>query len=166
MQEVVLPALDPQNAIAQEQGKLVLGSLNLLLGQVDYAHTFEVLEARALSTLLAETVSMAHAHTLAAGAVTALQILLKRAHSLIENAATPVHVLQQLNHDLREALTRLIEEIESNGTRELARAIAVRVLDFSTTHLARERSWVAATGFEASGSVADIPTALAAGTLT
>ena len=38
MQEVALPALDPQNAKAQEHGKLVLGSLNLLLGQVDYAY--------------------------------------------------------------------------------------------------------------------------------
>lgn len=62
---------------------------------------------------------MAHAHILAAGAVTALQVLLERAHALIENAATPVHVLQQLNHDLREALPRLIEDIKRNGTQDL-----------------------------------------------
>ncbi len=160
MQDVVLPALDADNAIAQEQGKLVLGSLSLLLGQIDYAHTFEVIEARDLCALLAEIAAMAQTSRLTEVALEAVQTELNQARSLIEIATTPVHVLQQVNHDLRDALAHLIEQIERVGSRELARALALRVLDFSATQLTRERSWVAGTGFDPPGSVPDIPTAL------
>ena len=51
MQEVVLPAVDPHHSIAQEQAKLVLGSLNLILQQIDFAHAFEVVEAREMQRL-------------------------------------------------------------------------------------------------------------------
>jgi hypothetical protein len=159
MQEVVLPALDADNAIAQEQGKLVLGSLSLLIDQVDYAHTFEVIEARDLCALLTEIAAMVPTKTLPA-AVVAAQTQLRQARALIEIATTPVNVLQQINHDLRAALTYVIEEVERVGASELAHTIALRVLDFSATQLARERSWVAGTGFDPPGTVPDIPTAL------
>ena len=40
MTEVVLPAVDPDNSAAVEQANLVIGSLNLLTEQVEYAHWF------------------------------------------------------------------------------------------------------------------------------
>ena len=75
-----------------------------------------------------------------------------------------MHVLQQINHDLRDALTHLIEAIQRSGNHELARVLALRVLDFSATQRARGRSWVAGTGFDLPGSLPDIPTALNART--
>ncbi len=160
MQDVVLPALDGENAIAQEQGQLVLGSLALLLDQVDYAHTFEVIEARDQCTLLMTIVAMAQATPRTAVATSSAQTALAHARPRIEIATTSVPELQQINCDLRDALTALIDEIERAGARELALAVALCVLDFSATQLTRERSWVAGTGFDPPGTVPDIPTAL------
>ncbi len=160
MQDVVLPALDAENAIAQEQGKLVLGSLALLLDQVDYAHTFEVIEARDQCTLLTTIVAMTQATPPTAAASSSAQAVLAQARPRIEIATTSVPELQQINCDLRDALTALIDDIERADGRELAQAVALCVLDFSATQLTRERSWVAGTGFDPPGTVPDIPTAL------
>jgi hypothetical protein len=106
LREAVLPALAPEHALAQEQGQLVLGSLQLILGQLDYAHAFEVVDARELSAQLAAL------STDVTGAVDDdLQALCVRSDTLTEDPLTPLSALQALNHDLRGALTHVIDAI-------------------------------------------------------
>ncbi len=159
MQEIVIPAVDPQHAIAQEQSKLVLGSLNLILQQLDYAHAFEVVEAREMQSLgreladLIDDVKPSHATTRRARADLA-------AHAAIENPVTTLSTLQQINQALRATIAELIQLSEDSTDLSLITKVSRRVIDYSESQLVRERSWVAATGFDPPGATVPLADAI------
>jgi hypothetical protein len=51
MSDVIMPALDQTNALAQEQARLVIGQAMLLLQQLDHATEYEEIEVRAAIVL-------------------------------------------------------------------------------------------------------------------
>lgn len=160
LQEVLLPALDPANAIAQEQGQLVLGSLNLILAQLDFAHAFEVVEAREMSAHALELATLLEADAAAHGLVTGVRHQVSAQQSAIDNPLTPLHALQVRNRALREVLSALITAAQACADANLTRTLERRVLEFGARQLTRERSWVAATNFEPPGTTPPIPVLL------
>jgi hypothetical protein len=147
MREVVIPAVDPQHAIAQEQAKLVLGSLNLILQQIEFAHAFEVIEAREMRAMIGELAKLVGDEIPDAAAA-----LVKTA-SLGAEAEDPIATtgtLQRINQELRAIATDLVTTGEHRGDPALTAVIRKIVLNYSQTQLIRERSWVAGTGFDPS----------------
>lgn len=158
MQEVVLPAVDPNHSIAQEQARLVLGSLNLILQQVDFAHAFEVVEAREMQSLGKELAALLKANSAPEAAKSIPEI--NAASAAIEDPLTPTTALQQINQALRGTIGSLIQAGESSGDAALIKQIAQRVLAYAESQLTRERSWIAATGFEPPGATLPIAEAI------
>jgi hypothetical protein len=137
--EVIAPALDPADKMAQEQIGLVIGLLTLVKTRLPIAFAYNCDELVRLVGL-AETI----------GPAAASQSL---AHTLGEGAATLARA-QASPHDVEHAIDRLRTEIgrvagELAMQRHDAARVAVRaILDASSAQLLRERSWVLMQGWE------------------
>lgn len=137
--EVIAPALDPADRMAQEQIGLVIGLLTLVETRLPIAFAYDCDELARLIGL-AETI----------GSAAASQSL---AHALGEGAATLARA-QASPHDVEQAIGRLRTEIGrvagelAMQRHDAARAAVRAILDASSAQLLSERSWVLMQGWE------------------
>lgn len=150
LRDIVLPALPAGEKMAVEQAQLVIGSIEMIRAQIDYGHAYEVTDAGALIALVARLEDLLGSN----GAD------LAAARTLIAKPVCSTASVRQLNITLRSAACRLVEA--SAGSDETVRAAVRRaVLDHEKAQIMRERSWVAATGFDIRPQdVSSIPQAL------
>ncbi|MCB2051474.1 MAG: hypothetical protein KDE63_08600 [Novosphingobium sp.] len=156
--EVVLPAVDSGNMAAIEQLQLVIGSLNLLQDQIDYAHWFEIVDGRSM-IMLAEKVADASGKPLG-GAVDAAIVSVRDVGTRHDVTLTQI---REANYALRESMTEAVNGILANANPDLAKTISRIVVDMAEDQTGRERAFVAGTGFDVfPHSLKSIPEALAA----
>jgi hypothetical protein len=160
MQEVVLPAVDTQNAIAQEQAKLVIGSLNLILQQLDLAHRFEIVEAREKQAEGRELATILEAHTPRHPVAIQSAADIAAQSSVIDDPLSALTALHASNQCLRGVIANLIQASEDSGDLALINRMSRRVISYGETQLIRERSWVATTGFDPPGATIPLTDAL------
>ena len=156
--EVILPAIEPDNKGAVEQLQLVVGSLNLMNEQIDYAHWFEVTDGRSMVTM---------AEKLAGISGQSIDPATEKAIASVRDAGSRHNVtltaVRQANYDLREALSAMITRILENSDATTHRAVSLAVIDMSEDQTSRERAFVAKTGFDVfPDSLKSIADALAA----
>jgi len=143
LKETVLPAIDETNRAAVEQAHILLGSLELLRQQIDYAHWFEVSDARGMAQLIrtvireAQLGSACEAETIAADA-------LREA----ERHDIPLSQLREANRRLRGAITKLIEDAFACADASIGQHVQALVLANSEEQIGRERAFVAAARFD------------------
>lgn len=131
--EVVLPAVDPHNALAQEQARLLLGHLHALALHHRDESTLDALSDAALETLARALLgdSVGGAHTQAA------------AHA----------VRQALPAADARALSRAVEELivaaGIDGDADFQASSAALVLTHARTETWRGRTWFKAMNFDA-----------------
>jgi len=146
--EVIAPAVDPGDKMAQEQIGLVIGLLTLVKSRLPGAFAYDCDE-------LARLTELATAIAPPAGS-DALQQALDRGASTLERAqASPADLTTAI-----EALRRAIGDAASAlpARSDAAGRAAVRaLLDASSAQLLRERSWVSMQGWESDpGSLPDL----------
>ena len=149
MTDVVLPAVDPHNKLAQEQSRLVIGMLSLLAARLPLSYRYERDElARFLA--LADTLE-AQARTLP-GAVDALQGLsavVETGRDVLARAGAEPGELEAANFALREKVGALISlaytATDSSERKQLCAAVSAH----ARTQLLRERAWLITQGWEA-----------------
>jgi hypothetical protein len=129
--ECVLPALDPADALAQEQARLLLGHLAALRLQQRHAMRLEALEERALLALGRTLIAAA-----AGGTETA-----RAAARLSHACATATAV--------GGAIEALVLASGRDGSAACAGEIARLVLAHGKAAALRGRAWFAAMGFDA-----------------
>lgn len=144
LSETVLPAVDEGNRSAVEQLHLVVGSLRMLNEQIDYAHWFEVTEARDMAGLLSDLASVGRPVDVAVD-----QAPGEQAVALAARHDIPLSRLRQVNLELREAISRALERIFATGDEAAARRARGLVLEQGKRQIGRERAFVAAAGFDA-----------------
>jgi hypothetical protein len=141
--EVVLPAIDPDNKAAAEQLQLVIGSLNLMQEQIDYANWYEIVDGRSMVAMAGKVAEIAG------------QPLGKEVDDAI--AATrdvgsrhdvTLTQIRDANYNLREALCEAIGKVLDAATPETANAVSRAVNDMTKDQTSRERAFVAKTGFD------------------
>lgn len=128
--EAVIPALDPDDALAQEQARLVLGHLHALGLHHRHAARFERLEDRALIVLGRALVAAA-----AGGPQTA-------------RAATRVSVACTTATNVAATIEALVLASGEDGSAEFADEAARLVLAHGKAAALRGRAWFAAMGFD------------------
>lgn len=141
--DVVMPAIDPGNRMAQEQAGIILGSLDMLREQIDYAHWYEVVDLRSLCHLAADLKRVPGLD---------VSIELTAAHE----AATPLAArwdvtlseLRQASVDLRDAICLTVEAAYGHESQGIRNAVQRLVLDHSGDQLGRERAYVAGTKWD------------------
>lgn len=158
MTDVVLPAVDPNNRAALDQARLVAGSLDMLIEQIDYAHWYEVADIKSLCALADEL-----------GALEALagQARLRRCAQVAQTLAgrwdQPLSALRETCGELRSAIAEAIEAAFAQQDAPLRDAVERIVLQHSQAQIGRERAFVAKTRFDVyPDTLQALPQALAA----
>lgn len=155
LQNTIFPLLPVEHKNASEQSQLILASLDMLSAQLPFFHVMEVVELESLVALVAELLAIADA-----GSDQPRQTLLTQCREAVQNPRTVTSELQDRIRELRELVHTLTEEAAAQPGPVFDRVAAV-IVQFEEEHLQRERSWVAAVGFDVyPESLLSIPEAL------
>lgn len=143
LSEVVMPAIDPTNRMALEQAGVVLGSMDMLREQIDFAHWYETVDLKSLCRLAAEmgAVSGLKPHP-------ALAVARDAARPLMSRSDVTLTTLRNAAVALREAISLCIEVAGEQNQPEVQKAIQRLVLDHSREQIGRERAYVAGTKWD------------------
>src|SRR5262249_32442270 len=141
--ETVIPAIESTKRAAVEQAHIVLGSLELLREQIDYAHWFEVSDARDMARLIRALIREADLPSAGEAEATAADALLEAARHDV-----PLSRLREANRRLRGAIRGLIEDAFAALDAGVGRRVQALVLEHGKVQIGRERAFVAAAGFD------------------
>lgn len=141
--ETVIPAIAPGNQAAAEQAHMVVGSLELLRQQIDYAHWFEVSDIRDMARLIRTLIDAADLPSSAAADAAAAAAL-----SEADRHEIALSRLRELNRQLRRAVSQLIDDAFAADDPDVGRRVQALVLVGSKRQIDRERAFVAAANFD------------------
>lgn len=146
--EVVLPAIDPANTLAQEQARLVIGTLAAILPRLALEYRYDRDE---LQRSLALAQRLQAALPGAAGAATSLQELAASAAigaAVMERARAEPAELQEAVRGLRSSVGALIQAVYAQDDSTARASVSTLVQDAAGEQLLRERAWLVGYGFE------------------
>ena len=148
MNDIVLPAVDADNRLAQEQARLVIATLQLVAKRLPIAYRYdrdELARYVALSRDLLAQVSASLADPLVAH----LQQLVSAGADVLERARAEPAELELSVFALRAAVGDLIQETRTQNDPRCRAAVRKLVLAAAKVELDRERALVVDIGFEA-----------------
>ncbi|MBK8958963.1 MAG: hypothetical protein IPM80_11135 [Proteobacteria bacterium] len=138
--EVVLPAVDADNALAVEQTQVVIGMLQLMAARLPLQYRYDCDELARLLTLCRALQPYDDDGGLA-GATHAGAEVLARAR------ATPQEILDAI-HGLRTLSGAVVSSAYRDGDDAARAALSALVLTHADEQLLRERAWFAPQGWE------------------
>jgi hypothetical protein len=148
MTDVVLPAIDPANKLAQEQGRLVVGLLSLMAQQLPLQFRFDCDD-------LARQLELSVELKKAAGSMPEAQALLEEmsraaatAARTLEQARVAPEQLEQALRELRAATSQVVRGVYGGADEATAERVQRLVLAAAKEQLLRDRSWVLMQGWE------------------
>ncbi|WP_421838744.1 hypothetical protein [Novosphingobium sp.] len=141
LEDVILPVLDENQQVAQEQLKLAIGFLRIMAQNGPIQFAFDLDELRRM-TALAKALSEAIGGSAASAAAIAAAEAADKAAGI--DPADIVAATRQL----RIGVSQMIEQGHACGDKALDAAISGLVNAFSRVQLERERAWVLPMGFE------------------
>lgn len=149
MLDVILPAVDPNNRMAQEQAGLVVGMLNLLAQRLPLAYRYDCVELSRLLEFAENLRSKTAGIRAASESLESLAASARVGEDVLERAKAEPSELEQAVFDLREKIGALIQAAyaEADGPAVL-KSIGATVLEASREQLLRERVWVIGQGWE------------------
>lgn len=149
MTDVVLPAVDPNNKLAQEQARLCMGLLGLMAKQLPLQYRFDCDELARLSAYAAELQRIAKGGAETDAALSALKQRTGDADVVLERAQVSPQAVLDAVRGLREATGSLITSVYRDGESGAQERVQRATLAMSREQLLRDRSWVLAQGWEA-----------------
>lgn len=148
LSDVVLPAIDPGNKLAMEQGKLAIGLLALLAQQLPVQFQFDCDELQRLIAISRELGVQAQGGAGTQAAVAALSAATLAAGRALEGARSSPADIEAQVRALRVATGALITEVHRDGDAACRPQIQQTVLAMSKEQLLRERSMLLMQGWE------------------
>lgn len=147
MADVVLPAVDPANKLAQEQAQLVIGTLGLMQQRLALWYRYDRDELRRYLELNGElAAARGGARTQAAAAELARAAA--AGADVYERARAEPAELEAAVLALRAAVGELVAAADADGEPAGLSALQRAVLAAARVQTLRERAWLAPTGFE------------------
>jgi len=143
LSETVLPAVDRGNSAAVEQLHLVVGSLKLLREQIDYAHWFEVVDARSMAALIDRLAAEIDSDASRQAVVTAAEML-----AIAHRHDVTLTTVRDANRTLRNAISALAAASHAAADAGAGKRVQSMILAHSEGQISRERAFIAATGFD------------------
>jgi hypothetical protein len=148
MVDVVLPALDPANQLAQEQARLCMGLLDLLSRQLPLQFRFDCDELTRLRAMGEGLLPLADPRAVDAPARDALADALRVSGDVLARAkADPAEVVHSVRV-LRAATGALVQQACAGTSRSDAARLERIVLESSREQLLRDRTWLLSQGWE------------------
>ena len=148
MTDVVLPAVDPANKLAQEQARLVIGTLSLLAQQLPLQFRFDCDELSRLLKLAAALRQAARGGPETTACVEAMTPAAAAAALALEQAQGGPEAIESAVRDLRSATSMVVRAVYRDGSDKAVRQVQETVLAVTKEQLLRDRSWVLMQGWE------------------
>jgi hypothetical protein len=150
MAETVAPAVDLHNALAQEQAKLVIGTLMLMAEQLPLQHRFDQDElTRAVDFADELGALLEHCPGPVATAVSALTSLAASGRALLSRPLADPTEMIATAQAIRGALGHVVDVVFTDDSASAYRGDVHRVvLDQSRDEILRDRVWSRSQGFE------------------
>ncbi|PKO89842.1 MAG: hypothetical protein CVU18_02810 [Betaproteobacteria bacterium HGW-Betaproteobacteria-12] len=149
MLDVVLPAVDPHNKLAQEQARLVVGMLQLLARHLPLIYRYDRDELSGLLALANALQEQARNLPGIDGARHALVTSAEAGSDVLERARAEPGELEAANFDLRERVGALITAMYSANDFSSLKHVSETIAMHSREQLLRERAWLVSQGWEA-----------------
>ena len=149
MTDVILPAVDPTNKLAQEQARLVIGMLHLVLQRQPLMYRYDRDELSRFLALADTLQSQARDLPGAKEALHALANSVESGEDVLDRARAEPSELEMANFDLREKIGALITAIYAGTETGKLKHISDIVTAHAKEQLLRERSWLIGQGWEA-----------------
>jgi len=156
MSDIVLPAVDADNRLAQEQARLVIATLNLVAKRLPIAYRYDRDELERYVRLSQDLLASVGT-TVAGAAVAQLQALNDSGADVLERARAEPAELETTVFALRAAVGELIQETRAGGDPRCQAAVRSLVLAAAKQELDRERALVVDIGFEADPQDMPVP---------
>lgn len=155
MNDIVLPAVDADNRLAQEQARLVIATLQLVARRLPIAYRYDRDELERYVKLSRDLLA-AVGDTLGGETVAPLQGLVTRGADVLDRARAEPAELESAAFELRAAVGALIQASRAQRDTRCQAAVRALVLAAAQQELDRERALVIDIGFEADPH--DMPT--------
>lgn len=147
MIDVVLPAVDAENKVAQEQARLVIGTLQLVAKRLPIAYRYDCDELRRY-VLLAQDLVAEAGPGVSRPVVAQLAILAAHGSEVLKGAQTEPSALEAAIFSLRSAVGELVQVANKTGSAEARKTVRKLVLNAAKTELEREIAVVIDMGFQ------------------
>ncbi len=148
MTDVVLPALDPTNQLAQEQVRLCMGLLDLLSRQMPLQFRFDCDELRRLRAMGEDLLPLADPQVVGARTLQTLGDAVRTSGDVLARAqADPAEVVESVRR-LRAATGAVVQQACAGGMHSDTRRLELVVLESSREQLLRDRTWLLSQGWE------------------
>jgi hypothetical protein len=152
MKDNVLPAIDPNNKLAAEQGKLILGMLNVMSQRMHLEYRYDRDELERLIGFAALLHRQPERGPDTKAALQALASVMARAANVLDRAKAEPSELVDAIKTLRANAGAVVQAICAEGDPESKEAVREGVLANAKEQLLRERSWLVMQGWEADPS--------------
>jgi phage-related minor tail protein len=148
MMEDVIPALDPNNQLAQQAAQLTIGTLTLVSQHLPLEYRFDCDELQRLLELADQLKRDAKDGTGTEGALAELTAAAEAGADVIERAkAEPSELLEAIRR-LRAAGSATVTAVFAKADESTQQAVQATVLASSKHQLLRDRSWLIMQGWE------------------
>jgi hypothetical protein len=146
--DVILPALDPDNKLAQEQAKLSIGTLQLVLQRQALMFRYDLDELTRSLELARNLCTQAKDLPGSALALKALEDSATAGADVRERARAEPAELEAANFDLREKIGAVVTAVYSSSDAAKLKQFGRTVMANAKEQLLRERAWLIAQGWE------------------
>lgn len=148
LNDVVLPALDPGNKLAQEQIQLAIGTLHLVLKRAPLRYRYERNDLARLAELAETLQQQAESLPQAAQALAALAASSAKGRDVLQRAQAEPGELEDANLELRDRVGAVVSVAAASAEGGTLRSIQSAVLAHAQEQLLRERAWLSPQGWE------------------
>ena len=146
--DVVLPAVDPANKLAQEQTRLVLGTLGLMAQQFPLRFQFNCDELSRLLQLAGALQEVARGGPETTACVGKMVLAAAAAGRTLDQVQAGPDTIEQAVREMRAAASQVVRSIYIDGDDTALKRVEGAVLANARDQLLRDRSWVLMQGWE------------------
>ncbi|MGQ0699681.1 MAG: hypothetical protein ACT4PZ_15745 [Panacagrimonas sp.] len=150
--DVVLPAVDPDNKLAQEQAQLVIGTLHLIAQRLSLQYRYDRHELAHFLALAESLSAQADGVPEASAALRSLASSVEAGREVLDRARADPGELEAANLDLREKLGEIITAASSGADDARLKTIGASVTAHAKELLLRERAWLSPQGWESAAA--------------
>jgi len=149
MSDVVLPAIDPDNSLAQEQAQLILGMMHLMASRLPMQFSYDIDQLTRYVSLAREILAHGEGGQRTKEELALLNTSVDNGAQALQGAQTSPADLEAAVLTLRARISALIETLWSDGEPTCRETISKAVLAASKEQILRERAWFAPQGWDA-----------------
>lgn len=146
--DVVLPAVDPNNKLAQEQGHLAVGMLSIALERLPLLYRYDRDELKRQLALAARLQALTAGTPGAEAERAALADGAAQGSELLDRAGAEPGALEASNGDLRARIGALVTALYAGNDPATLKDVSAVLLASGREQLLRERAWLIGQGWE------------------